>query len=132
MTGRLRRLAAAAAFATGAGALAAPPAPGTSGPLLARDSREAAVFRGTLVFSTYCVTCHGVLGDGNGRAARLYDPKPANLRASDKNDAYVKLMVVRGGAALGRSEFMPAWSEELTDEQIADVVAFLRSINVNP
>jgi mono/diheme cytochrome c family protein len=73
-----------------------------------------------------------VLGDGNGRAARLYNPRPANLRASDKNNAYLKLIVTRGGAALRRSEFMPAWGEELTDEQISDVVAFLRSINVNP
>ena len=101
----------------------------TSKPLLARDGPDAANFRGSLVFVNYCVTCHGPNADGNGRAARLYDPRPANLRASDKNLAYMRLIVRRGGKAMGRSEFMPPWGEELTDEQIDDVTAYLQSIN---
>ena len=102
----------------------------TARPLLARDGPDAAVFRGSLVFLNYCVTCHGPNADGNGRAARLYDPRPANLRASDKNAEYMRLMVRRGGKDMGRSEFMPPWGEELTDEQIGDVVAYLQSINI--
>ena len=101
----------------------------TARPLLARDGPDATAFRGSLVFFNYCVTCHGPNADGNGRAARLYNPRPANLRASDKNAAYMKLIVRNGGKALARSEFMPPWGEELTDEQIGDVVAYLRSIN---
>ena len=101
----------------------------TAKPLLARDGEDAIVFRGSLVFLNYCVTCHGPNADGNGRAARLYDPRPANLRASDKNAAYMRLMVRRGGKAMGRSEFMPPWGEELTDEQVDDVVSYLQSIN---
>ena len=96
---------------------------------LARDGEDAIAFRGSLVFLNYCVTCHGINADGNGRAARLYNPKPANLRSSDKNDAYLNLIVRKGGAALGRSEFMPTWEAELTNEQISDLVAYLRSIN---
>jgi mono/diheme cytochrome c family protein len=99
------------------------------GSLLPSDSVDAAVFRGGLVFANYCVTCHGINADGNGRAARLYNPKPANLRMSDKNDSYFGLIIRRGGAALGRSEFMPTWEAELTNEQITDLVAYLRSIN---
>ena len=100
-----------------------------NGALLPRDSRDAAVFRGGLVYANYCVTCHGINADGNGRAARLHKPRPANLRASDKNDAYIGLIVRKGGEAIGRSTGMPPWAEELTDEQIADVVAFVRSVN---
>jgi mono/diheme cytochrome c family protein len=96
---------------------------------LPRDSRDAAVFRGALVFGNYCVTCHGIHADGNGRAARLYKPKPANLRLSDKNDAYVALIVRLGGEALGRSAFMPPWGAELTDEQMRDLVVYVRSLN---
>lgn len=96
-----------------------------------KHSLEAAIYRGQIVFNHYCVLCHGPAADGKGRAAKIYDPKPANLLTSDKNDAYKELIVRSGGAALGRSEFMPAWKEELTDEQIADVVAFLRSIQLN-
>jgi mono/diheme cytochrome c family protein len=101
----------------------------TARPLMARDGADATDFRGSLVFFNYCVTCHGPNADGNGRAARLYDPRPANLRASDKTVAYMKLIVRNGGRSIGRSEFMPPWGEELTDEQIGDVVAYLQSIN---
>ncbi len=107
------------------------PAARADGALLPRDSRDAAVFRGGLVYANYCVTCHGINADGNGRAARLHNPRPANLRASDKNDDYIGLIVRRGGEALGRSARMPPWAEELTDEQIQDVVAFVRSVNVH-
>jgi mono/diheme cytochrome c family protein len=100
----------------------------TAQPLLARDGEDAARFRGSLVFFNYCVTCHGPNADGNGRAARLYNPKPANLRISDKNEQYMKLIIRRGGKAMARSEFMPPWGEELTEEQIADVTAYLQSI----
>lgn len=101
----------------------------TARPLLARDGADAAHFRGSLVFFNYCVTCHGPNADGNGRAAKLYDPRPANLRASDKNAAYMKLIIRNGGKAMARSEFMPPWGQELTDEQIGDVVAYLQAIN---
>lgn len=101
----------------------------TSKPLLARDGPDAAHFRGSLVFFNYCVTCHGPNADGNGRAAKLYNPRPANLRTSDKNEQYMKLIIRNGGKAVARSEFMPPWGEELTDEQIGDVVAYLQSIN---
>jgi mono/diheme cytochrome c family protein len=101
----------------------------TARPLLARDGPDAVTFRGSLVFLNYCVTCHGPNADGKGRAAKLYNPPPANLRASDKTDQYMKLIIRRGGKAMGRSEFMPPWGEELTDEQIGDVTAYLQSIN---
>lgn len=102
-----------------------------AGALLPRDSAEAAAFRGGLVYANYCVTCHGMNADGNGRAARLYTPRPANLRGSEKNDQYFSLIIRKGGAAIGRSEFMPTWEAELTDEQVRDLVSYLRSINVH-
>lgn len=94
----------------------------------AKNTLEGAIYRGSIVFHHYCELCHGINADGNGRAARLYNPRPANLVMSDKNDQYKELIIRRGGKALARSEFMPPWGDELTDEQISDVVAFLRSI----
>ncbi|MES2354451.1 MAG: cytochrome c [Pseudomonadota bacterium] len=94
-----------------------------------KDSLEAKVYRGSIVFTHYCSLCHGVTAEGNGRAARLYTPRPANLVLSEKNDAYKELIIRRGGEAMGRSQFMPPWGKELTDEQIADVIAYLHSIN---
>ena len=101
----------------------------TSQPVMARDGPDAANFRGSLVFLNYCVTCHGPMADGKGRAARLYTPPPANLRESDKNAAYMRLIIRGGGKAMARSEYMPPWGEELTEEQIGDVIAYLQSVN---
>ncbi len=44
--------------------------------------------RGSIVFKTYCVLCHGTKANGNGRAARNYNPRPANLTISTVSDQY--------------------------------------------
>lgn len=93
-----------------------------------KHTAEAAVYRGTIVFMNYCTTCHGTNADGQGRSAKLYNPKPSSLRTSMMPDLYKEGIIRRGGKAMGRSEFMPPWGEELTDEQIRDVVTYLRSI----
>lgn len=93
-----------------------------------KDTPEASMLRGDIVFNNYCALCHGVNADGKGRAARIYTPKPANLRTSMKNDAYKEMIIRKGGKAMARSTFMPPWGDELTDEQITDVVFYLRSI----
>lgn len=101
-------------------------------PAAGGDAADAAASRGGIVYGSHCVTCHGANADGEGRTAHLYKPRPANLRASDKNDAYLALIIRKGGAALGRSEIMPAWESELSDAQIRDLVSYLRSINNRP
>lgn len=119
----------AAALALAAASAAAEPKAGQKAlDFPQANTHEAAVLRGSLVFNNYCVLCHGATADGNGRAAKLYNPRPANLRKSDKNDDYKALIIRLGGAAIGRSEFMPPWGAELTSEQIGDVVAFLGSV----
>ncbi len=94
-----------------------------------KDSAEAAVVRGGIVFRTYCVLCHGATGEGNGRTARMYNPRPANLVTSRHNDAYKEQIIRRGGEGMGRSPFMPPWGEQLTDEQIVDLGQYLKSIS---
>lgn len=41
----------------------------------------------------------------------------------------MRLIVRMGGKALARSEYMPPWGQELTEELIGDVTAYLQSIN---
>lgn len=121
----------AALFVCGHLFAAGPKPPVSEAEFPAKNTPEAAVYRGEIVFQHYCILCHGIKADGAGRAAKLYNPKPANLVMSDKNDAYKELIIRQGGKALGRSEFMPPWGNELTDEQISDVIAFLRSIQAS-
>lgn len=111
-------------------AVSAPAAEPAAAPVssLPRDSTDAAVVRGGIVFRTYCVLCHGAAGKGDGRAAKMYTPRPANLTISPFNDAYKEMIIRGGGASVGRSSFMPPWGDELTDEQIQDLIAFLREL----
>ena len=95
-----------------------------------RNTPEASVERGFVAFQHYCSLCHGVTAEGNGRAAKLYTPRPANLLKTDKQPAYIDLIIRRGGAAIGRSQYMPPWDNELTDEQIRDLVNYIRSISL--
>jgi mono/diheme cytochrome c family protein len=95
---------------------------------LPRDTQVAAVVRGGIVYRTYCVLCHGTEGKGDGRAAKMYTPKPANLTVSPFNDVYKEMIIRRGGVGVGRSAFMPPWGDELSDEQILDLVSFLREL----
>jgi mono/diheme cytochrome c family protein len=83
---------------------------------------------GAAVYQRYCVTCHGVRGDGAGAAARLFKPPPADLTRSTKSDDYKALIIRIGGGPMGRSPGMPPWGQELTESQIHDVVAFLRKV----
>jgi mono/diheme cytochrome c family protein len=90
-----------------------------------KDAPEAAVFRGAIVFEHYCALCHGKSADGSGPAAKLYSPKPANLVLSDMKAQFKEQIVRGGGRAIARSDAMPAWEKQLTEEQITDVVTFL-------
>ena len=95
---------------------------------LPRDTSDASVIRGSIAFRTYCVLCHGTTGKGDGRASRMYTPRPANLTISPFPDKYKEMIIRGGGASVGRSQFMPPWGDELTEEQIHDLVAFLREL----
>jgi mono/diheme cytochrome c family protein len=85
--------------------------------------------RGALVFNAYCTTCHGYNADGNGRAARLYSPPPANLLLTSLTQEQLAAIISKGGEMVGRAPFMPPWEDELTREQIADVVEYISIIN---
>ena len=89
---------------------------------------ERSVDRGAAVFQRYCALCHGPKGEGDGRAAKTHKPPPANLVKSTYPDAYKELIIRRGGVGVGRSPFMPPWGDELSNQQIRDLLSYLRRI----
>ena len=93
-----------------------------------KDSPQASMIRGKIAFAHYCVLCHGVSGQGDGRAAKIHTPKPANLKLSTYPPEYLSMIIRKGGTAMGRSPAMPPWEEQLTDEQVRDVVSHLMFI----
>lgn len=99
-------------------------------PLWAQNSPE-----GKKLYLTYCSSCHGETGKGDGPAAQSLPVKPANHTAgavmNQLTDKFLTEIISKGGGAVGKSPMMPAWGGALKEGQVQDIVAYLRSI-ANP
>lgn len=93
-----------------------------------RKTRDGTGARGAAIFKKYCVLCHGDKAEGDGVAAKYYNPRPANLTLSPLSNAQKEAIIRNGGRGVGRSEAMPPWRQELSDRQIKDVIAFLGTV----
>ena len=86
---------------------------------------------GAALYKTYCVTCHGDTGKGDGAASASLDPKPANFGDpgfwKTRDDAAVKKVIKEGGAAVGKSPLMVAWGAVLDDAKIDAVIKHIKS-----
>lgn len=94
-----------------------------------KDAKSQGVVRGSVVFQKYCAVCHGPAADGHGRAAKLHTPPPVDLTRSIVNNQYRELIIRGGSQAVGRSDGMPPWKDELSEAEIRDVIAFLAAIS---
>jgi mono/diheme cytochrome c family protein len=92
--------------------------------------------QGKNVYETYCTSCHGEKGKGDGTAAASLPAKPADHTngavMNQLNDKFLYDIVSKGGGAVGKSTFMPSWGGALNDTQIRDVVAYIRILAVPP
>lgn len=88
--------------------------------------------KGKALYGQQCVSCHGENGKGDGAAAAALDPKPANFTnkafMAGLKDQQIFDAIKNGGASVGKSPLMPPFGSSLNDENIHDVVAFLRSL----
>lgn len=89
---------------------------------------------GRTLYNAWCVSCHGLTGKGDGPVAVGLPVKPGNhadgARMNGLSDAYLFAIIKQGGQAVQRSQMMPPWGTQLTDQQIRDVVAYVRSLAV--
>lgn len=111
-----------------------PPQAAPASPPAAPRAADAA--RGAALYQTYCASCHGPGGDGDGPTAVGLDPKPARhsdgAKMSALSNEYLIRVVREGGQAVGKSPLMAPWAGTLDDAQIRDVVAFVRSLAKPP
>ena len=88
-------------------------------------SADAAI-AGVDVFKNNCVVCHGSQGHGDGPAGTSLDPAPKNLPELSAivadNYLFWRISTGKDGTA------MVAWKGILTDEQIWQVVSFIRTL----
>jgi len=81
---------------------------------------------GANIFKTNCEMCHGPQGHGDGRAGGSLDPKPRNLAVLQKSagDEYLFWRISDGKPGTA----MVAWKGILSEEQIWQVVSFIRTL----
>ncbi len=88
---------------------------------------------GAVIYGQFCTTCHGAGGKGDGLAAAALDPKPADhtdpAYMGTLSDEQLYRVIQGGGAAVGKSPLMAPWGGVLTDEQIRDLISFLRRLS---
>ncbi len=87
---------------------------------------------GRVHYANYCTSCHGAAGAGDGPIAAGLNPKPAAhtdgaYMNALSNDHLFKVLK-EGGPAVGKSPLMAAWGGTLSDDEIWDVVAYVRTL----
>jgi mono/diheme cytochrome c family protein len=98
--------------------------------VIAQTGTAGNVDHGREVFLRLCAGCHGE--DGRGEA-KTFRPNVGNLAVKalmdELSDEYLFTVIQKGGAAVGKNAAMPAWGARLNDDEIRDVVSFVRTLS---
>lgn len=90
---------------------------------------------GKVKYDVNCAGCHGKTGKGDGPAAAALSPKPQDHTdgkiMNSLSDQYLFDIIKKGGVAVKKAAIMPANEKKLSDQEIWDVVAYIRSL-ANP
>lgn len=97
---------------------------------LAQDEQHAKSIK---IYNTYCVQCHGINRDGNGINSKNMSVKPRDHTDSkamgDTPDDTLFKAIQQGGLSVSKSVLMPKWGGVLNDEQIKEMVSYLRFVS---
>ena len=82
-------------------------------------------------FGELCARCHGLQGFGDGPDGTTLSTKPRNfhdcaIMAKDADDKVFR-EIKAGSASIGRSNDMPSWGEALDDNEVRNLVTYVRS-----
>jgi mono/diheme cytochrome c family protein len=107
-----------------------PAAPANPPPAAPHDS--ASIRAGAKLFTQFCQTCHGKTGLGDGPTGKVLNPRPRNFQKPSeyktKNDQEMFKVITKGGQSMGLSPLMVAWGAVLKEEQVWQVIAFIRTL----
>jgi mono/diheme cytochrome c family protein len=108
-----------------------PPVPAPYGGLTNPFAGQAdAAAAGQVIYTDNCASCHGDSGKGDGAAGASLDPKPANLVtvASEDSDDRINWIINEGGPAMDLSASMVAWKDVLSEDEIWQVITYIRTL----
>lgn len=80
----------------------------------------------------HCAECHGYDGKAEVIVMHMDEPPRDQTDAeymASLSDAFLYLAICRGGEAVGRSIVMPGWGDVMTDQEIKDLVAWVRTFS---
>lgn len=105
---------------------------------LDRKLDPAQVMRGEAVYTRHCLECHGAGGKGQPGDWRIRDadgyfpPPPLDDSAHAwHHPTAVLLEVIRDGSPQGQGR-MPAWKGKLSEQEMQDVVVYIKSLWSDP
>jgi mono/diheme cytochrome c family protein len=91
--------------------------------------------RGQRLYQRNCLHCHGAALDGKGPDSASFNPPPVNFHSylsRLKDNTELETTIKQGKRFLG----MHNWSETLTEEQVRDLIVYIRTaapqVNVKP
>ena len=91
---------------------------------------------GKAKYDSLCGGCHGASGKGDGPAAAALKPKPQDhtngKHMNGLTDKALFDIVKVGGVGVKKSPLMPAWGNTLKDDDIWNLVAYIRSLAQPP
>jgi cytochrome c oxidase cbb3-type subunit III len=89
---------------------------------------------GKKLYTGFCSACHGETGKGDGPSGAALPARPADHTngavMNQLSDKFLVDVITKGGGAVGKSNFMPAWGSSFNDKQIRDIVAYIRGLAV--
>jgi mono/diheme cytochrome c family protein len=90
-----------------------------------------AISEGKIIYQSNCASCHGESAQGDGPAASSLDPKPQDLAelVPSLSDGYILWRISDGGMLPPFHSAMPAWKTILSEDQIWQLVAYLRELS---
>ncbi len=87
-------------------------------------------------YEALCGSCHGPKGKGDGPAAVGLPVKPRDHTGGKymnaQKDEYLFEFIKKGGAGMNKSPLMPAWGGQLSDQDIWNLVVYIRTLAVPP
>lgn len=88
--------------------------------------------QGEELYLERCVLCHGSQGQGwdwHQRVEKPPIPIPDLAKTvSQRSDRYLFEIIKGGGEAVGKTRFMPPFGFQLSDREVWDLVAFMRTL----
>ena len=86
---------------------------------------------GKEIFEQMCAGCHGTYGNGQEGTKSGFVPRIGTLANKEYmnsvQDDYLNMIIKKGGEYMGKIAAMPAWEHKFNDEQVADLVAHIRT-----